>query len=474
MSYERYRADLIGRYFDYQLELFVNRYHPDKKSLILLPGGMGSQLERTGSPYPTSPNVITNVVWIGLGIAPPFLDALKLEIDLRGKDKDSFVVAPHGPLSFIGLTPYERLEALAWEQDWNYCVFGFDWRRPIEESSAFFKKFILDFRQRIREKHNQDPMPDLTIVCHSMGGIVCTDALRDARVNSLPFNAVVTIATPFYGTATQQQAYFIGEPGVLNILYGADPVTRIVSSLPGPYVLFYLPKSIYDRDGERLGLTRYPEYDADNPNIEVDPYDQSSRVLRRWPRAVRDHRKYLVSASRTLENISSPIDGNVARRFFNVRSCLDDQTAVELLWNNIDGDTIDPDRTPSPVTGVAGPGDGTVPYWSAFHAYCDNRHDLTQASVHGYLLQHDEVLQLIWLMVMKRKLPTRMRTRGAQPPKATDKRVADVAKKWATRAERNQPPPPEVLKKPMQRAILARLIGGPKPRIVRRAPRTPR
>ena len=110
MSYERYRADLIGSYFDYQLESFLTRYHPSKKTLILLPGGMGSQLERTESPYPNSPNVITDVVWLDLGIAPPSLDGLKLEIDLQGKDKDSYVVAPHGPIAFIGVTPYEKLE----------------------------------------------------------------------------------------------------------------------------------------------------------------------------------------------------------------------------------------------------------------------------------------------------------------------------------------------------------------------------
>jgi pimeloyl-ACP methyl ester carboxylesterase len=473
MSYERYRADLIGSYFDYQLESFLTRYHPSKKTLILLPGGMGSQLERTESPYPNSPNVITDVVWLDLGIAPPSLDGLKLEIDLQGKDKDSYVVAPHGPIAFIGVTPYEKLEEFAHTEDWNYCVFGFDWRRPIEESSGFFKEFILGFRQQILDKGFKDPMPGLTIACHSMGGMVCTDALRDARVNSLRFNAVVTIATPFYGTANQQQAYFVGEPGVLNDIYGAKTVVRIVSSLPGPYALFYLPKSIYNRDGAELGLTRYPEFDP-NGNVDVDPYDQSPSVLRRWPKVVRDHRKYLVGAQKSMEKISNPIDVKIAPRFFNVRSSLDRTTAVELLWNDVDGDTIDPSRTPSPVTGVAGPGDGTVPAWSAFHAYCrpGNRYELTQAADHPNLLQHDEVLRLIGSIVMTGKLPTRMKTRAAQPRVATDRKVAQVATKWAARAKRRQPPPAELLEKPVQRAILASLISGPKPHITRRAPRT--
>jgi hypothetical protein len=71
-----------------------------------------------------------------------------------------------------------------------------------------------------------------------------------------------------------------------------------------------------------------------------------------------------------MENISTPIDASIAPRFFNVRSSLDETTAVELLWNNVDGDDIIPGTTPSPLAGVPGPGDGTVPAWSAWHAYC--------------------------------------------------------------------------------------------------------
>src|SRR3954471_3662742 len=101
VSYEQYRVSLIKGYYDNQLETLMSDFDPRRKTVILLPGGMGSQLERTESAYPASPNVINDVVWLDLGIARPKRDALKLEVDAAGQDKDAFVIAAHGPLKFF-------------------------------------------------------------------------------------------------------------------------------------------------------------------------------------------------------------------------------------------------------------------------------------------------------------------------------------------------------------------------------------
>src|SRR5438270_6430756 len=92
MSYATYRKDLIQGYYDYQLETLMMGYQRGRHTVILLPGGMGSQLERSENPYPASPNVINDVVWMDLGILVN-RDALKLEIDQQGKDINSHVIA---------------------------------------------------------------------------------------------------------------------------------------------------------------------------------------------------------------------------------------------------------------------------------------------------------------------------------------------------------------------------------------------
>jgi pimeloyl-ACP methyl ester carboxylesterase len=469
MTYDQYRKELIEGYYDYQLESLMSGYDPDKPTIILLPGGMGSQLERTEHKYPKNPNVINDVIWLDAGIIVN--DGPKLEINPAGEDLDRYVVAAHGPVSFIGVTPYGELKGLAWSRGWNYGVFGFDWRRSLDESAGYFKAFILAFQERVINDYgtDRDPIPHLTIVCHSMGGMVCTYALTDPNFSKLKFYAIVTIATPFYGTSTQQETYYSGVSGILNARYGAKTVVRIVASLPGPYTLMFLPKVIYNRDGKKLRLSRYPELDP-NGNVDADPYDPT--LMKRWPKPVKDHKKYLVDAKNQLVKLSTPINANIAPVFFNVRSSLDTTTAVELVWNNINGDDFIPGSTPSPLTGIAGPGDGTVPAWSAWHAYCrpKNRYELNQAKDHGNLLEHDEVLGVIDTIVKTRKLPTAAKRGATKPSVASKKKVADVTAEWVKRAKRKQPPPSELFENPVKRAILAELIGGTKPKMSRRRP----
>jgi pimeloyl-ACP methyl ester carboxylesterase len=470
MSYESYRKAKIQGYYDYQLETLVSGFDPYRPTVILLPGGMGSQLERTEHPVGTEPNVINDVIWVDLGILPPKKDAFKLQIEVSGgseRDKDSYVVAAHGPLKFLTQTPYEELKGRALNERWNFCVFGFDWRRPLAESSSFFKTFIFEFKKRIVAKYNVDPIPDLTIVCHSMGGMACAYALRDARFSALGFHAVVTVATPFYGTSTQQERYYNGDGGILNKIYGAKAVAEITSSLPGPYTLMFLPKEIYVRDGRKLGLSRYPELDP-NGNTDADPYDPA--MMSRWPKPVKDHKQYLARARAEMVYISQPISASIASVFFNVRSSLDTTTASELLWSNINGDVFIPGTTPSPLAGIAGPGDGTVPSWSAWHAYSQprNRYELKQAKDHGSLLEHQEVLDLIDAVVKTRKLPVSRKRSIRAPAKASPAKTARVIDALIAKAKRKQPLPRELFDEAVQRTIVTSFISGKKPRMVRR------
>jgi pimeloyl-ACP methyl ester carboxylesterase len=197
-------------------------------------------------------------------------------------------------MQFYKERPYQKLENHARDRLWNYGVFGFDWRRPLTESSASFKSFILQFRERIRQHFGTDPIPNLTIVCHSMGGLVATHALRDEDFSGLGFTAVMTIATPFYGTSNQQDRYFVGEKLLKKLRYRAEDVVRIIASLPGPYTLMFLPKEVFDRDREKIGLEKYPQRDpSDNP---CDPFDGAMKP--RWPKVVRDHWQYIEDAKK--------------------------------------------------------------------------------------------------------------------------------------------------------------------------------
>lgn len=79
------------------------RYNPSHPTVILLPGGMGSQLDRTRRRYPASPNPVTNTVWIDL------FAALKLEVVANNDDPEadlgSYVIGATGPVHFFTETP---------------------------------------------------------------------------------------------------------------------------------------------------------------------------------------------------------------------------------------------------------------------------------------------------------------------------------------------------------------------------------
>src|SRR4030095_9572732 len=107
-------------------------------------------------------------------------------------------------------------------------------------------------------------------------------------------------------------------------------------------------------------------------------------------------------------------------------------------------------------------GDGTVPYWSAFHTSSVNRIDLARASDHGILLEHREVMELVAGIVTNGKPVSTPRTStkaGMRAPrKASDRRLRAVMKSAARAANASKPLPAAFFEKTVQRALFSKLI----------------
>jgi hypothetical protein len=82
LVYADARDQAVRDAFKPVLNGLVAKYDPNKPTVILLPGGMGSQLDRSNFAYTGDPISFADfsVVWIGLGVVLS-QDALKLEID---------------------------------------------------------------------------------------------------------------------------------------------------------------------------------------------------------------------------------------------------------------------------------------------------------------------------------------------------------------------------------------------------------
>jgi hypothetical protein len=450
MDYAKYRITLIEAFYRFQLKEFLKTFRPNQPTIILLPGGMGSQLDRTWNPFPKEPNTFDETVWIDRHISDD--DALKLEVDSAERDIGAFVIAGNGPLHFFGMTPYKDFLKFVTGKRWNVVVFGYDWRRPLAEAADLLRLFVKEFQASTKTVAGKDPLPQTTFVCHSLGGLVITTALRQSDFSSLAFKAIVTVATPFYGTSTHHERYYVGQDP-LNKWYSKTAITRIIGSMPGPYSLLFLPKAVFDKYGTDLGLDSYPLTDSTLGTV-TDPF--SSDVATRWPKYVRDGGLKIGRAA--MIEVAEPIASGVLKRFFNVRSMLDKKTPVALRWDDVDGGTFDPEKGKNPLHHVLGPGDGTVPFWSAFHVSAKNRIDLKTAKDHGNLLEHREVMEVVADIVTGARAPKGRKTVRRAPPKASAIRLDQVMRKAAISAKASTPLPPGLFDERVARALFSKLI----------------
>ncbi len=409
MSYESARAAAITRVHTRHLARLVAEYRPGRPTVVLLPGAMGSALERSRRPYVDdgAPLGGYDTVWMDSGIVfdHEFLD---LAILPGGHDVGEHVIVPDGPLQFV-VWPYWGTEAYLRGQGFNFLVFGFDWRRALDESAAYLERFLAALRDAVRAAHGEDPLPSTTLVGHSMGGLlpkVLLDRLHRRGEDAGRWMArFVTVGTPFYGSDNHMSRYYKGVPP-LNLLYGARALAPLVGTMPGPYVFLCLDRATYRRDGAALGLQRYPVRDAADDRREADPSDPA--LADRYPDWV--DRGSIDAALRDRDVLTRPLPAPDLARMFHLRSVADPTTLVELCWAPVRGRQFDPEGDPDPITGQPGPGDGTVPAWSGRLAQTPRTqvYDLQVARDHPRLCEHVETLEVLRVLIETGHLPARV------------------------------------------------------------------
>jgi pimeloyl-ACP methyl ester carboxylesterase len=408
MSYDTARKLEIHDAHQRLIDAFAQSYRCGQPTVVLVPGGMGSQLDRSSHPYHNDGSIpfpAYDPVWIDLEIVFG-RDAELIRMEANGHDQGEHIVIPNGPLRFL-VKAYDGTEAFFRELGWNYVVFGYDWRRSLAESAAELEEFLSNVRERVKQLRDCDPLPTTTLLAHSQGGLVTKIFLHrvageDGATIGRWMERFVSIATPFYGTSKHQDVYYQGK-SPLNTFYGTQRIAEIAGSLPGPYVLMFADLPTLVRDGPALGLQRYPLFDAADNGQPVDPYDPANRG--RFPGWMTS--SYFDQARRIRETITAPLPPAVLNRVFHLRSGLQLETAIELAWQNVNGSTYDPAVDPSPLSAVEGPGDGTVPFWSARLAQTppNQVYDLRMAVDHGDLAEHDEPLQVVKRLIRTGKLP---------------------------------------------------------------------
>lgn len=441
-DYQEARRSVVSAAYDGQITRFIATYNPNWPTVVILPGGMGSQLERSPAPF-NPPHELPlgqfEPVWMDFGILFAG-EGHHLEIDSGGRDAAGHVVIANGPLEFILVGyPYEQTKLRLAKAGYNVAVFGYDWRRPVTESAGWLEQYLDKLMLRAGAKREPGAgrrIDDVYLLAHSMGGLVAAAYLQNrfppgtgsAEVESSGIRAVVTAGTPFYATASNIFRYFKGQDP-LNILYGTGTLSRIAASMPGPYVLNYPSEQLW-RDHGGLGLERYPLRDASDPeNKRADMHHPEIKATRLPPWVSRSHIAR-ASAAKTL--CTDFLPAPVMERLWHVRTGLDRKTPVELHWHPPakPADLYDPDNDPLPFDVVRGPGDNTVPYWGAALAHTPASHvyDCARAKDHQSLLEHEEVLRVFLDIAKKGRLPTSVTISAPVelPARASDARVDEL------------------------------------------------
>jgi hypothetical protein len=220
----------------------------------------------------------------------------------------------------------------------------------------------------------------------------------------------ITVGTPFYGYVGQTRRYFEGEPDLL--FQKKSEQTQILSTLPGGYFLQFLDCGTYTDVKDHLQadpdypLNAYPSVDlvTGNPADPFNPVDALPGKIR-YPAYV--DRNQLGPALNSYKSVAKDLLDPVAAKFFNIRAVQRKNgtdlngTYVSQTWDTVPVG-FNPDNPHTvPITYVQGPGDGTIPAWSArlislYETYPNNVVTLRGKLEHMSLMESQAVQDQIY------------------------------------------------------------------------------
>lgn len=385
MSYESSRdsdqLDIMG----HAIEDFIDRFNQStvpatkvRQVVFLFPGGMASRLKQATKPYNCLIGGTQSFQYVTAWATPLTLvgGALSLRMKKRpqGKYRDHLhrIVIADGEVSFLGVKPYRDFTDWCEKEQLDYFVYGWDWRRRIDECARFFlEQFLPHFQECVKAGcNNFDPLENYTVIGHSAGGMLANWVLRQGPAG---LARAITVATPFYGYAGQTHRWFEGESylnGPGNVM--RDDIIRVICSLPGCYAWQFMDEGMW-MDAMALlkadlsyPLADYPSLDATTSAI-ADPYHPTtSGSSSRYPPSTSTgfDPAELATALDLIRYLASDLCPDLASKFYNIRG--DDpatDTAGTVTW-----DYWDPQHPFPYVDKLKVAGDGVIPAWSARHA----------------------------------------------------------------------------------------------------------
>jgi len=145
LSYAGTRDSEQLRILDTAIAQFIQRYTSNpsttqRRTLFLFPGGMGCQLFRARTAYQDAVATPETFQYdkVSLTLGTLLGDALTLPMhkDNQGvyRDLDDRIIIADGAVEMFGVTPYDRFIEWCELNGLDWFIFGWDWRRRLEET----------------------------------------------------------------------------------------------------------------------------------------------------------------------------------------------------------------------------------------------------------------------------------------------------------------------------------------------------
>ncbi len=358
-----------------------------QRTVILFPGGMASELARADQRFDATLSTGSyhyDTVWYDvMGIL--FLQHTLL-MDMSGDfDRDQQMVVADGAIQNCLYGPYDDFRTWCGHKGLDLLVVGWDFRRRPDWIVEFFFDYLVPKVTDLAADANlPDPFARTAIVGHSFGGMVVKWILNNhSHVFCQNLLLAVIVGSPFYGSAGQPHRYFVGEPLAGLTAHRAD-IAKVISTFKGGYTLMFLDEGTYGRFAQPLSedvhypLLGYPSVADTDSTQNVDPYNPlpGSPGWFRYPDIWSWFPGYLKEGRDFYQAVAEPLHVSVEKKLHCIRGVKFQGespamgTAVSQRWGwvhaNPNGECAVWEKQPDAAgPHDFGPGDGTIPAWSA-------------------------------------------------------------------------------------------------------------
>lgn len=280
----------------------------------------------------------------------------------------------------------EDFESQNYKENIDLFLFPYDWREDIAKNA----------NEKLKEKIDQifqnPEVSKLDVVAHSQGGLIIKKLLFDQPEYQSKIGKLVFLGTPHLGSPKAAKALLYGDSmGVAFSALGLDPgeIKRIARNMPSVYQM--LPSQEYfEHTNGYWGTMEFPWFS--DPNVQVYNYQTTKDKLKADGYNV----NLLDGAEAFHAEAYDNFDfSNTGIDTYNIMGC-ETPTINQMLVRKFGVDRI-----------VYGPGDGTVPIFSASNTLgTNNFYALTTDDLHGKMPSFEGVRQKVVNIITGSNLPT--------------------------------------------------------------------